>query len=479
MPVGDAPTTLRGSLSGGWRFGQYTGWWTDVLEYVPDLTWPTSVWTYARMRHDPTLQSVISAYMHPLLRASWSIDPRGASDAVAGQCADSLGIPLLGAETKDPGAQRQRGVKWVEHVRLAALTLVFGHMAFEPTYDLSTGVALLKALPERMPQTISNIQIDGDGVLRGISQSATPLGTDLSGTVTIAYDEDPARSELLWYVNNREGAAWQGQSIFRSCFGPWLIKQDIIRAHATGIRRFGAGTPVMEPVQGYTPTPGEVAEAQRLAQAVRVGETGGATTKGFTLHIKGVEGTLPDALPFLNYLDQQMARSALTSTLDLGNTPNGSRALGLAFLDVMAMAQQGFAEQIAATASRLCTAIATYNEGDAATAPAVVVGDVANSERVMADTVGQLISAGALVMDDELQAWVRRVLDLPQAKAPIMPVRAPGAAPGVPDTGAAATPPAVGAMGAGGGIAKLSAGTQPATRGGHRPVRASSLRRRA
>ena len=65
----------------------------DQLEHVGDLTWPLSIRTYARMRHDPVLASVLAAYSLPIIKTSWHLDPRGAPAKVAKLCADSLGLP--------------------------------------------------------------------------------------------------------------------------------------------------------------------------------------------------------------------------------------------------------------------------------------------------------------------------------------------------------------------------------------------------
>jgi hypothetical protein len=244
VAVPTAPTRPLGTLASGWGAGY--GVAIDSLEHVTDLMWPLSVQTYSRMRHDPTLTSVIAGYRHPILKADWRIDPRGASDRMVKICADSLGLPVLG-QPDQPGPVRRRGVKWLDHLRLAVNgSLIFGHSPFEPTYDTSTGSAMLAALGERLPQSIAFIDVNDDGTLKSISQV---------GTVTAPNPDPIPGDRLLWYVRDREGAAWQGNSILRPAFGAWLLKQDALRVHATSLRRFGAGTPVMTPSRARSPPP--------------------------------------------------------------------------------------------------------------------------------------------------------------------------------------------------------------------------------
>jgi hypothetical protein len=431
MPAKDAPTRPIGTLGGG-NTGFYDSWWGDVIEHVPDLQYPISVRTFARMRHDPTLTSVLAAYTGPIRSAPWHVDPAGASAKMTKVVADSLGLPILGSTAK-PGARRQRGVRWRDHLRLALLHLTYGHMIFEPVYEVDGDAAYLAELPERMPHSVSMLWVDqATGEFQGISQNHSQARAVNVTSPEIAADR------LLMYVHDREGSAWFGRSLLRPAFGSWLFKQDTLRVHATSLRRFGAGTPTMEPLAGYTPTAAEIQQAARAAAAVRVGDTGGVTTPGFTLRIKGVEGDIPDAMPFLRYLDEQMAREALTSVLDLGSTATGSRALGTAFLDVLGQALQAAAEEIADTATgSLAAKIVEFNEGPDAAVPQIVVGDVGASEKALAQTVATLVQAGALSMDDDLEAWVRDVFDLPARTTPRPAPPAPGQ---LPATGPATGP---------------------------------------
>lgn len=406
MAATDAPTREIGRLGDG---SQHNAWTMDVLEHVPDLQYPLSVKTYARMRHDPTLRSILAAYALPILRASWHVEARGASEGITRVVADSLGLPVLGdtAAGADEAAITTRAVRWTDHLRLALGSLTFGHMGFEPVYTLDGGTAYLAGLPERLPYALTSIEVDDRGDLTGVKQ-ARAQGKD----VLIPADR------LLWYVHDREGAAWHGTSMLRPCFGSWLFKQDGLRGQATTLRRFGSGVPVAEPLPGTNPTPAQIAEAQRMVSSIRVGDGAGAVPVGFTLRIKGVEGTVPDHMPFLRYLDEQMARAALTSVMDLGSTTNGSRALGEVFVDLLSDALQAVAEEIAVTASQIARRLTDFNEGDAASAPVIRVGDVGSSRQVLAQTVSGLVQAGALSMDDALEAWVRDSFDLPARSAP-------------------------------------------------------------
>jgi hypothetical protein len=446
VSVSDAPTRGLGAV----ETYMPTPWLVDPIEYVPELMWPVSIYTYAKMRRDPTVKSVLNAYMLPVLSAPWHVDPRGASETVTRIVADSLGLPVLG-DTTEPadGPVNTRWVRWGDHLRAALGDLIYGFMPFEPVYDTSSGTAYLAGLPERMPWSITEIDVDSaTGQLQGVRQARAG-----QSDVTIPADR------LLYYVHQREGANWAGTSLLREAFGPWLFKADAMRGQARTLRRFGSAVPVMEPLPGFNPTPAQISEASRLAQAYRGdGDRAGAATPGFRLRLVGVEGAMPDHIPWMRYCDEQIARATLTSVLDLGSTNYGSRALGTVFLELMVQALQTVGEDHAVTASKLARTLTDYNEGPDAEAPIIVVGDVASSRQTLASTVATLVQAGALTIDSALESWVRDAFDLP-ANTGKPPLSTP--APTSPSADSA-TAPGGGAGGTGAGVGAVPGATTPA-----------------
>jgi hypothetical protein len=382
----------------------------SLLEYVPDLTWPDSVRTYARMRWDPTLQSVLKAYTLPIRRASWSVDPAGCRPLVVETVADQLGLSILGQDAK-PSPARRRGVVWGDHLRLSLLDLTFGHMVFERTYgDINAaGIQPLNVFQERMPQTIRDIRINTDGSLAEVRQNPMILN---SAAPSIGVAPIPAQN-LVWYAHDKEGTAWMGQSLLRPAYGAWLIKHEMSRVLATSNRRFGMGVPSVEAPPGSTAT--QVAAAQAMASAARVGDQSGVgMPSGFKFALTGLSGSAPDTLAFLRYLDSQMSRSTLTGLLDLGDSSNGSRALGDSFLDVFILALQSIADEHAATGtSQIVVPFVDVNWGEDEPAPRIVCGDVGSEHAVTAAALAELVKSGALQPDPALDSFIRGEWKLP------------------------------------------------------------------
>lgn len=371
---------------------------SDILETVPDLLYPESVFTYGKMRTDPQLTAVLNAYTLPIRQAPKHVDPAGCRAEVVNQIADDLGIPVLGKENK-PGPARRRGVDFDEHFRVALLNLVFGHMPFAQRYEILDGKARLMELAERMPTTIAEIQTAEDGKLTGMLQYGEKAVVPIKN--------------LVWYCHEREGSAWQGRSMLRSAYGAWLLKHEMWRVLATSSRRFGMGVPLVEAPAGATGA--QLEQAKLLASSMRVGDQSGAgLPEGFKAHLMGITGSVPDTLGFVRYLDSQMAQMALASVLNLDDSPNGSRALGDTFVNLLLTSLNAIAREMASVLTRLAVQMVDYNWGDQENAPRIVIADAGSRPEVTAEALVALMGSGAITADPELEAWVRERWTLPE-----------------------------------------------------------------
>lgn len=412
----DVPRTLAGSMTDGGIYGPYT---LDLFETVPALVYPNSIQTYARMRTDPQIKAVLDAYALPLRAGTWAVNPKGCRDEVVELVADAWGLPILG-DNDGPGPFRRRGVIWDEHLRLALLMLPFGHSPFAMRFDI-IGTPLrarLAELSERLPQTITEIKTNEDGTLQGIVQTGSQ-------------DLIPANN-LLWYVRDREGAAWQGQSMIRPAYAPWLIKHELWRVLATSSRRFGMGVPQVKAPPGGTPS--DITKAAEIAALYRAGDQAGiGLPDGYTFELAGMIGTAPDTLGFINYLDAQIATSVLAEVMNLDSSANGSRALGETVISLLELAWQATANEIAVPASRLNVRIVDYNFGEDEPVPAVLCTDI-NRPEVTSEAISALVTCGALTPDLTLENDMRsryRIAPIAERPAPAPPIESGTAGPDV------------------------------------------------
>lgn len=390
-----APQSAMGYMS---DFQKFNTALSDILETIPTLVWPESIHTFGKMRTDPQLTAVLNAYTLPLRAAPKHVHPAGCRPEVVALVSDDLGIPILGQD-KEPGPARRRGIDFDEHFRIALLCLIFGHMPFAQRYELREGKLRLVELAERMPTTITDILTKDDGKLDGILQfgEKKPIPVD----------------NLVWYAHEREGSAWQGRSMLRPAYGAWLLKHEMWRVAATSNDRFGMGVPWVEAPQGANEQ--QVREAALMTSQMRSGQyTGAALPYGFKFHLDGMSGGAPDTLAFIRYLDSQMAQMALASVLNLDASPNGSRALGDTFVNLMLTALNAVGKEMGSVLTKLAMQMVTYNYGEDEAVPRIVIGDVGSRPTVTAEAIMGLMSSGAITADESLEAWVRERWNMPE-----------------------------------------------------------------
>jgi len=393
--LGSAPRIPLGSMTDG-TYGSLV---QDVYETVPALTYPLSVMTYGKMRRDPQIKAILNAYTLPLREASWAINPAGCRDEVVELVADAWGLPISG-NNDGPGPARRRGVQWDDHLRVALLMLIYGHSPFVQWYDVG-GTPMrsrLQGLSERLPQTITDIEVN--------EQTGELVGFKQSGSKTLI----PA-NHTTWYVHEREGAAWQGNSMLREAYAPWLLKHEMWRVLGQSNRRFGMGIPSVN--TGPNPTPADAQRAADIAAAFRAGDQAGVgLPAGWTFDLNGMKGSAPDTLGFIRYLDAQMATMVLANVLNLESSPNGSRSLGETTVGLLIKSWGAVSKEVMGPANKLNVQMVDLNWGEDEPVPGLLCTDL-NQPELTADAINALVSCGALTPDSGLESDMRTRYHLP------------------------------------------------------------------
>ena len=382
-----------------------SSWWAlDATETNPELRWPNSVAVYELMRRsDAQCASVLRGVTLPIRRTTWRLDPAGADPEVVQLVAEDLGLPVVG-QTTPPLRARTRGrFSWAEHLQLALLMLPFGHMFFEQIYRIEgTGAnarARLRKLGPRMPRTISEIKVAADGGLEGIRQHTAGGTSDLIKV-----------ENLVAYVHDREGANWIGTSLLRPAYKHWLIKDRLLRVQAQTIDRNGMGVPRYTGAEKET----NLDPGKQLAASWRSGDAAGASIPyGAKLDLVGVTGTIPDALPVVQYHDGEIARSVLAHFLNLGQqSGTGSWALGTTLGDFFRMSLQAIGDDIADVATQhIVEDLVDLNFGQDALAPRIVLDPIDSD--LTAAALKTLVDAGLLTPDEATELFVRTRFHLP------------------------------------------------------------------
>jgi phage gp29-like protein len=270
----------------------------------------------------------------------------------------------------------------------------------------------LSKLAWRPPRTISDIEVGADGGLVAVEQHGTA-----GKNVRIPVDR------LVAYVNEREGANWLGESLLRSAYKMWLLKDRVLRIQALVAERNGLGIPVYEAASLPEGMSEEEREAWlksekdaglKIAKSVRAGEAAGASIPNSAkLSLVGVTGKLPDTEGPIRYYDEQIARAVLAHFLNLG-TETGSWALGSTFANFFTDSLNAVAQHVAkVTQQHVIEDLVDLNWGPTEPAPRLVPSPIGEQQAATAEAIKSLIDCGALSKDPALEQFLRAKYGLP------------------------------------------------------------------
>lgn len=376
----------------------------DELEHVPDLQWPNNILEYHRMRSDAQVQGLWLGCTLPVRRYGYFLEPNGAREEIVTKASENFNIPIRGQEDQPRGRQ-QRRFSLKDHIRHVLLAPLYGHMGFEQVGFIGDdGLWNLRKLGVRMPHSIEEIYLDGDGGLKGIKQRG--MGVTRGGrakTIDV--------NRLLWYAWEREGANWTGRSMLRGIYKNFLLKDTTLRVGAINIERAG-GVPVVQGPPGATPE--ELVALGTFARQFRVGaNAGGAIPHGAQLVLAKAAGG-NEAVEYIKLQNEEMGRGWLMMFMNLGQATTGSYALGSSLVDYALNSQEIIADWICDTFSEhMLEDFVDWNWGPDEQAPLLVYARTDDRQMPLADLV-RLIDIGAITLDDELESWIRESYRMPR-----------------------------------------------------------------
>jgi hypothetical protein len=335
-------------------------------------------------------------------RFNWYIDPNGADEAMVTKLSKDYNLPILGEKVNERLRSKRR-FAFDQHLRKAMMAGIYGHYYFEQVGVIQPDrMWHLTKLAERPPRTIMDFRVADDGGLISIIQNVS------NGTLGMGLLPEIPIDRLVGYVWEQEGANWAGRSWLRDIYKNWVVKDRLIRIDAVNHERAG-GVPYIEAHPGATYD--EIKQLNEMAKGFRIGDTsGGAVPSGAKLSV--AKGTNSSVVDSIKYHDEAMARRFMLMVMQLGSTNTGSRALGSTFIDFWAHGLAAIAQWFADTFNEhVIEDDVDWNFGeDVDQVP--ILGYEYDPEFVATD-LANMVKSQALVMDDELEAYVRKEMGLP------------------------------------------------------------------
>lgn len=202
-------------------------------------------------------------------------------------------------------------------------------------------------------------------------------------------------------------------SMLRSIYREWLVKDRVIRIAAINLERAG-GVPVIEGAPGSSDE--QLRDLAELARQFKVAEGGGGAIP-FGSKLSLVGGNVPDAIALLKYCDECMARVWALMLIQLGVTSGANRALGGEFAVYAARFQRSMAKWVKAQMDRFLDNYVEWNDPFSSYAPLLHFEQSRPDATSVTDLVA-MVESDLITADPELEGWLRSEYGLPEAPKP-------------------------------------------------------------
>lgn len=409
------PTTRPRGESGRGHIDGYL----QLEELNADLAGQSGLQVFDKMyRSDPDVRKNLWMIINLLVGATWTVQPHGGDDAKETDLDAARFVMWALFENMRPN--------WKGHLAQALpVGLRSGFAPFEHLWETTEWdgreVIAPRMLDLRLPRTIDRWH-QRDGQLTAIQQQL------ISGSATIPM------TDLLYYRFGAEGDNWEGTSLLRPAYKPWLLKDKIERLDAIKQEREAVGVPICYPPNQATQTQREAME--EILINLRSGEQAFvmmpgpradtmdaemAQEHGWSLEILGHKQTeSSDTKPSLDYHSDKIAAALLAEFMRLGqgSAPGGSRATADVQQNPFMQAAEALSAEVEAVVNDGLVARMVALNFEVEVPPRLVMSLVdSTSLNDLSDYVSKLVEKGVLKPDDELEDFLRDRADLPPASA--------------------------------------------------------------
>lgn len=358
-------------------------------------------------RSDGTVHAALQACKLPILAVDFSIQP-ASDDPKDIYIADFVKNELF-----------NRNIDFHSLIREALTMLDFGFSVFEKTYEVMQFDGHvqfgIKTVGSRKQRTVLYWQT-ADGK-RGIQQQLLGMSADgIQGLVSIPIEK------LIIFTNNKEGENYEGISLLRFAYKDWDIKDKLGIVNAIALEKMSIGVPVL-----YVPAQADANEKAKARETLRqfraneeaYMELPATSTDNWKLEMLDMKAsTVKDVLPSIQYHDKQILLSVLAQFLNLGSSgSSGSRAVSKDHSELFMLSEEATIKTIVSTLQmELINQLVDLNFSDLQNGyPKLISGRISDdSITTLSGAINQLMTAGAVTPDPELEGWIRKSLHAPE-----------------------------------------------------------------
>lgn len=379
-------------------------------DYNSKLAGNVGLELYDEMRKsDSKIRQSLMVCMLPILSTEWYIEPaQNAETYEVGDAEQEV------ADFVEKALFHKMEITWLDHLSEVLTLLPFGFSVFEKTYtaDEHGDHVWLKTLGYRKQTTIEKWeQEDGTaGVTQQLPSSIVDPNSPNFGKSKVSI---PA-AKMLLFSYQKEGDNYAGISVLRSAYKHWYIKDALYKFDAIKHERQGVGVPVIELPKNHTEK--DKLEAKMILKNIRANEQGGVILpEGWKFYFADLQaGNTTDIWKSIEHHNAEIANNVLAMFLNLVSGDGGSRALSEDQSDFFLLSLEALANLIEEVYNRFLVPELVDFNFDVQDYPKLrhrKLGNVGYGE--MATTLSALAGSGIINPDDDLEDWMRKIIDAP------------------------------------------------------------------
>ena len=344
---------------------------------------------YDMKRADGTIRGALRLLKTPVMAARWFVEP--ASDSTIDQNI---------AKFVQKNLFEQLNTPWHRVLEDALLMCEYGYMPLEKVYGVdSDGRIILRKLAPRHPLDIQEWLYDAAGGPDAIVMDPT----EANGFENILIPIE----KLVVFVLEQEAGDMRGISILRSAYKHYFYKDTLYKIDAIQKERHGIGIPVIKLPMGFTAN--DRALADDLGRNLRTNERAHITVPAnWEVLFAKLEGQPVDCLPSIQHHNDQIMQNIIAPFYNDSNAKEDS-------MNMFYKGTRYIAATIADTMNRYVIKQLVdfnYSRGSYPILRARRIGE--NEDlRTWSFAFRNLVGAGAIQPDDELEKFLRVELDLP------------------------------------------------------------------
>ncbi len=379
----------------------YSGYISE--DYLDGMRGTERADKYDQMRRsDPDVKMCLSAVKNSIMNGTWEVE---AGEDTEEAKADAEFIKhILFHDLNKP---------FLDILEEGMTVCEFGHSVFEITHrpvldHPDHGSFISVNLNWRSPRTIERWNVDKKSE-RLISISQYAYG-DLDKLVDIPGEF------LIVMTLQKEGANYEGISLLRPCYGPYIRRNNYLKLNASGIEKFAVPTPIATVPDGKQGTE-QFRRLELILQAYTYHQ------KNYIMKPAGWDlelntGNTYDPSKVETSIDnegQRMTRSFMANFLTLGMNTVGSYALSNDLSDFFFGGIEHVAGKFTTKINLLIVHLILLNKGPRKVYPILKCSGISDKAGLeFAQIITLLTGQKVIIADDKLEDHVRKRMKLPE-----------------------------------------------------------------